>query len=440
MQDEAEYGFISCILIDNKTIDDFSEKISPKMFFNEFCAECYEKSRAMHDRGVSVNPISLAPEVENHKWSREFVMNELKKCFNMTVTSVMSKSFAETIMKDYKVRAFSNLMKNSSLLPADIDNTISDALTKLEALQRNKERTTKTLKQIVSENKDRYFNEHVGEGGLKTGFSLLDDCIVRLEKGDITVIGARPGVGKSAFVAQIIEQVAATNKKVIYFNLEMNESQVYERFVSRISQISMNRVRRAKAFLGNEKEAFDKANEIMSNYEISVSTGSKSISEVKAECRYQNYDLIVIDYLQLIKSDRFYTNRASEVGEISKSAKSLATELNCHVIVLSQLNRVSESRETKEPTIGELRESGDIEQDASNIFLLWNLAEDKNYKGLNVAKQRQGECGKFGVKFSGEFMKFEESELSFDEFLKLAKEASESQFSKVDKNEMPLGW
>lgn len=99
MQDEAEYGFISCILIDNKTIDDFSEKISPKMFFNEFCAECYEKSRAMHDRGVSVNPISLAPEVENHKWSREFVMNELKKVFQHDSYICHVKEFCRN---DYK--------------------------------------------------------------------------------------------------------------------------------------------------------------------------------------------------------------------------------------------------------------------------------------------------------------------------------------------------
>lgn len=440
MRDEAEYGFISCVLLDNSILDEFSEKLLPKMFFNEFCSDCYEKARAIHDRGVSVNPVSLAQEVENHKWSRDIVMSELKKCADTTVTSVMAKSFVETIIKDYKTRYVAEIMKNSSLLPADIETTISDIILKFEALQSSRERNTKTLKQIIQENKGNYFNEHVGEDGLKTGFSVLDECIGRLEPGDVTVIGARPGVGKSAFVTQLIGQMAEDGKNIIYFNLEMNESQVYERFIARISQISLQRVRRAKAFLGNEKESFENANEILSNYNVSVSTGSKSISEIKSECRYQNYDLIVIDYLQLIKSDRFYSNRASEVGDISKAIKALATELGCHVIVLSQLNRVSESRETKEPTMAELRESGDIEQDASNIFLLWNLTEERRYKGLKVEKQRQGANKTIGMEFLGELMEFKEYEQDFDGFFEYAKKCEENKFSKANDSEMPLDW
>lgn len=439
MPDDAEYGLISCILIDNKVLNDVSEKINPKMFTNEFCSECYSKARAMYDRGISVNPVSLSQEVENHKWSREYVSNELKKCLDMTVTSVMYKSFAEAITKDYKVRYIADMMRNASLRPADIENTISEMLFKMESLQRNKDRKSKTLKQIVEENKGNYFNENVGKDALKTGFPELDECIGRLENGDVTVIGARPGVGKSAFVTQLIGQIAETGKKIAYFNLEMNESQVYERFVSRLAQISMKRVRRAKAFLGNEKESFDNANEVMSRYDVTISTGSKSINEIKSECRYQNYDLIVIDYLQLIKSDRFYPNRASEVGEISKAIKALATELGCHVIVLSQLNRVSESRDTKEPTMAELRESGDIEQDASNIFLLWNLTEERKQKGFKVEKQRQGENKTIGMTFIGEMMQFKESGIPFDDFLKDAKESSEMT-SVTSRDDMPLGW
>ena len=93
-------------------------------------------------------------------------------------------------------------------------------------------------------------------------------------------------------------------------------------------------------------------------------------------------DCIIIDYLQLIKAERHYANRASEVGDISKAIKSLAMELNRPIIVLSQLNRASEGRQTKEPTMSELRESGDIEQDASVVMLLWNLSEEmKDTKG-----------------------------------------------------------
>ena len=117
----------------------------------------------------------------------------------------------------------------------------------------------------------------------------------------------------------------------------------------------------------------------------------------------------------MIKAERKYSNRSSEVGDISKALKALAMELNVPVIALSQLNRVSEGRDTKEPTMSELRESGDIEQDASNIFFLWNLDESGEYKGLKVAKQRQGELMKEALQFIGENMKFVEIEKPFDD-------------------------
>ena len=130
-------------------------------------------------------------------------------------------------------------------------------------------------------------------------------------------------------------------------------------------------------------------------------------------------DCIIIDYLQLIRADRHYTNRASEVGDISKAIKALAMELNCPIIVLSQLNRLSEGRGNKEPTMAELRESGDIEQDASVIILLWNLDEaDRSKKGLKVEKNRQGEQTKFCLEFLGDAMCFKETDAAWMEFTK----------------------
>ena len=119
----------------------------------------------------------------------------------------------------------------------------------------------------------------------------------------------------------------------------------------------------------------------------------------------------MIDYLQLVKADVRYQSRASEVGAISKAIKALAMELNIPIIALSQLNRTSEMRDTKEPTMGELREAGDIEQDASIIILLWNLdSEDKTRKGLKVDKNRQGETGRIVYRFDGGKMRFCETD------------------------------
>ena len=438
---EAETGVIGCILIDNESLYTVYNVLRPEMFVSEFCQDTYAEMLAMYDRGENINLMSLSQALENHKWSPEMIAQELKECALSAPSSVAIKSYADAVIRDYKARTAKELFQNVSLKPCDIDETIAEVLTRLEELQAGNDVRSKSLKKIVQEYKGNYFNENVGKNLIKTGFYKLDDCLGGLEPGDVTVIGARPGVGKSAIVTQMIGQMAAKGYRIGYFNLEMNESQVYERFVSRLAELSLTRVRRAKSFLGGEKEAFNKANEEMSGYDVIISTGSKSIGEIKAESRHQMFDAIVIDYLQLIKSDRYYGNRASEVGQISKDSKALARDLGVPVIMLSQLNRVSEQRETKEPTMSELRESGDIEQDASNILLMWNLSEkDDSYKGLNVAKQRQGTKLREGLKFDGEHMKLEERQESFEKFLSFVKNVERgTDFKEVGNEDTPFG-
>ena len=405
---EAEIGVIGCVLIDNDSMYKVYNKLKPKMFSTEFCQDTFAEMLAMYDRGENINIISLSQALENHKWDPEMIVADLRECVTIAPVSIAITSYADAVVKDWRAREAKKLFQGVSLRPCDIDNSIAEVLTKLEEIQGSKTVHSKTMKQIVAENKGNYFNERVGEGLIKTGFYHTDDCLGGLEGGDITAIGARPGVGKSAIVTQMIGQMAEKGYNVGYYNLEMNESQVYERFVSRMSEIGLTRVRRAKTFLGGEQEAFEKANDKLSGYNITISTGAKSVSEIRAECRHQRYDVIVIDYLQLIKADRRFSNRASEVGDISKAIKALATELHVPIILLSQLNRASESRETKEPTMAELRESGDIEQDASNIILLWNLDEDGVYKGWKIEKQRQGTHLKEVLKFDGDHMNFTE--------------------------------
>ena len=405
---EAEIGVIGCALIDNDSMYKVYNKLKPEMFSTEFCQDAFAEMLAMYDRGENINIISLSQALENHKWDPEMIAADLKECITIAPVSAIITSYADTVVKDWRARETKKLFQEVSLRPCDIDNSIAEVLTKLEEIQGSKTVHSKTMKQIVVENKGNYFNEHVGEGLIKTGFYHTDDCLGGLEGGDITAIGARPGVGKSAIVTQMIGQMAEKGYNIGYYNLEMNESQVYERFVSRMSEIGLTRVRRAKTFLGGEQEAFEKANDKLSGYNITISTGAKSVSEIRAECRHQRYDVIVIDYLQLIKADRRFTNRASEVGDISKAIKALAMELHVPIILLSQLNRASEARETKEPTMAELRESGDIEQDASNIILLWNLDEDGVYKGWKIEKQRQGTHLKEVLKFDGDHMNFTE--------------------------------
>lgn len=428
---DMERMIIGSILVENSMLYEMYDKLTPEMFQNDFYREVYENMLVLFDFGKSINHIELSARLENPQRKREIIIEGLADCLKDSAPWVVVKSAVDNMILEYKAMTVKNLLLTVNLKAASINTTIGYLITELEAIGENKKATCKDLKQIVVENRGNYFIEKKSEG-ITTGFYKLDDTLGELEGGDVTVIAARPAVGKSALVTQIIGQVAKKGKRIGYFNLEMNENQVYERFVSRLSQLNLTRVRRAKAFLKGEEEQFTKANDELMTYDVVISTGSKAISEIKAESRHQKFDLIVIDYLQLVKPDRRYANRASEVGDISKAIKALAMELKVPIILLSQLNRVSEGRNNKEPEISELRESGDIEQDASNIILLWNLSEDvPRAKGLKIGKCRQGELGKIGLEFIGNNMEFKERSESFDKYLNRIKSESRNKFSET---------
>ena len=417
---EAEKGVIGCVLVDSECLYEIYDKLKPNMFSDGFCSDCFTEMLAMYDIGIMATHVELSQRLENMKHDKEDISKFLKECVNDCPTSVYVKNYANTIIDDYRARTVRNLFEHISLLPKDINESIAEIIYRCEELSECKDIRSKSISKIVDEQQDKYFlnieREHV-----TTGFSKLDDCLICLEGGDVTVIGARPSVGKSAISLQMIEYICGCGKKVGYFNLEMGEEQVFQRLNSRFSKIGITRIRRAKEFLNDEQERYRKANDKMKSLNLIVSAGSKTVSEIKNESRHQKFDVIVIDYLQLIKADRINANRAAEVGYISKSIKELAMELKVPVILLSQLNRVSERSETKEPTMADLRESGDIEQDASNIILLWKMVDDGSLIGLKVDKNRQGGLMKEGLSFVGDTVSFTERGEDFSETLKLAK-------------------
>lgn len=430
---ESEKGIIGCILLDSDCLNEIYRDLPIEAFTNEFNRDCYETMLAMYDTGAPIDLISLASRLEDEHRDKQTVLQSLNECVQATTSSVTVGSFAKELIAEHKARKLKRLIEGVSLIPNEIDFTIGRLLTDIEAMVENRNTNTKHIRDIVKEHKDKYFRE-VEKKLIKTGFYKLDDALGGLEGGDVTIIAARPSVGKSAFVTQMIGFVASKFARVGYFNLEMNENQVYERFVARMSKLSLTRVRRAKQFLGGEEEAFEKANEALANYDVVVSTGSKSAREIKSDCRHMKFDLIVIDYLQLIKADKSFANRSSEVGEVSKAIKGLAMELNVPIILLSQLSRAVESRDSKEPQLSDLRESGDIEQDASNVIFLWNLSDDKRCKGMSVAKNRQGELTKIGLEFDGEHMEFRERQEEFYQWQKTVKNGEKMREQMAENN------
>ena len=405
-----ERSVIGCLLLDNRQMYKIYDVLKPEMFSDPLTREIYREIVKAYDLGQSSNVVTITQAVECDAFTREQIGEVLKGCAMLPVTSGEISSYAGSLVKEYKARKLKSILSNMQITAAGIDSQIADLIGELEALKKNEKNRARQLSVIMGEYQDQYFKEQT-EDKLYTGFSKLDDITGGLEGGDVIVIGARPGVGKSAFISQIILEMAKRGKRVGFYNLEMSDKQVYERFLSNQSGIGMKRIRRASRFLGDEQERFQKANDALEKMDILISNGAKSVSEIRNECRHQELDCIVIDYLQLVKADIRYQSRASEVGAISKAIKALAMELNIPIIALSQLNRVSEVRETREPTMGELREAGDIEQDASIIILLWNMdAEDPSKKGLKVDKNRQGELGKIVYGFDGGKMRFLETD------------------------------
>ena len=406
----AEQNVVGSLLMDGEAIDRIAAFLEPEMFTSELLGRVYLEYLRGYENGYPVNLVTVRERLCGDKMPESVVAESLKECVSVTVTSAQIKSYAEAVRDDYKAAQVGKLLSGTRVTAAGVNEQIGQLLTELEALRDDKAAKAKTLAQIAAEYQNNYFCEH--PDGLKVGLPNLDDMIGGLEGGDIIVIGARPAVGKSALVTQITTNLAEQGKKIGFYNLEMSDKQMYERFVASQSGLGLTRIRRAVKFLGDEEKRFKMANNALAERSnIVISTVAKTVSEIRWESRHMGFDVIVIDYLQLIRSDTFYRgNRVAEVGAISKAIKALAMELNIPIILLSQLNRASEGRETREPSMLELRESGDIEQDASVIILLWNMSEeDRSKKGCKVEKNRQGETGKMELRFDGDKMRFKDA-------------------------------
>ena len=276
------------------------------------------------------------------------------------------------------------------------------------------------VKAIVGKTVDYMQSLTTGGVGLPSGFKSLDALITGFRPETLTVLAGRPSMGKSTLALNIADAVSRTNN-VLFYSLEMSQIQLMLKIASSHSNIHLSKITNNN-MSDSESEVFYKAMAKVGNQNMTiVDKFGMSIHDITSKSRQINsenkLDMIVIDYLQIIKYDK--GREISELGNITRELKYLSKELGIPVILLSQLNRAVEQRENKRPFMSDLRSSGEIEQDADCIIMVYRdeyyypeESDDKGLAELIVTKNRMGELGFVKTQFLGQYSKFQDEEVN----------------------------
>lgn len=233
-----------------------------------------------------------------------------------------------------------------------------------------------------------------------TGFLDLDDLTDGLHKGELTIIGARPGVGKTTFSLQIAEHISKKQKNVTYVCLEMSTEQMIQKMLAKEARVNSRKIRNGD-LTSEEIDKIGIACAEVCDLKMNILTKIRTIQQIEIVAkRMKNrgkLDLLIIDYLQLVRSSAKFQSREQEVADISRTLKLLSIELEIPIIALCQLNR---NASKNEPTLADIRESGSIEQDADNVIFLYQEDEENNIVTVDLQKQRAGNIGKSRLKFN----------------------------------------
>lgn len=281
------------------------------------------------------------------------------------------------------------------------------------------------FKEIVKnciETIDRLYQRKENITGIPTGFHEFDIQTAGLQPSDLIIVAARPSMGKSAFVTNITEHVGITEKvPTAIFSLEMSKEQLTQRMLCSQARVNAHKVRTGFLAQADWPKLTDAAAKLSKAPIFIDDTPSISVLELRAKARrlkaQHNIQLIIIDYLQLMRSDDNLENRQQEISTISRSLKALARELHCPVIAVSQLSRAVESRTDHRPQLSDLRESGAIEQDADMVILLMReeyykpTEENRGVAEVIIGKQRNGPVGTIKLAFVKEFTRFQNLDL-----------------------------
>jgi len=426
---EAEQSVLGGILLDNQGLNAVLEIITARDFYSEAHRQIFETAHNLSERGEPIDLITLSNALKDQKrLDKVGGAAYLAGLVDNVPSAANIRHYAKIVKEKAILRSLINtateILGKTYETGADIDTVLDEAEQAIFAISEKKIRQAFfPLKEIVKDSfrtiEDLYSRKELVTG-VPTGFDKVDDLTSGLQKADLIIIAGRPSMGKTAFALNIAQHVAMqTATPVCIFSLEMAKEQIAMRMLAATAKVDSQRIR--KGFLGEmDWPKLTTAADSLSEAPIFIDdTAAITVLEMKAKARRLKAEhglgLVIIDYLQLMRSGTTKDSREQEISEISRSLKALAKELSVPVIALSQLNRQVEVRTNRRPQMADLRESGAIEQDADVIAFIYrdevyNKAEDNPEKGIAeiiIAKQRNGPTGTVKLAFLEKFTSFE---------------------------------
>ncbi len=422
---DAEQSVLGSILIEPACLDDVSQIIRADDFYLENHAEIYNLMQKFNLQSKEIDIVTLINAlVSNQIYEDEAAARSyIKLLVDVVPGSANAKDYAEIVRDKSTLRrlilATEEIQKDAYSEGEDVSKIVDLAEQRIfDIADKNIRRDFVHIKDVIMQTYTRLSELQEGKGedlGIDTGFSDLDRYVGGFGKGNLIIVGARPGVGKTSFCLNIATNIAKKTKKAVcIFSLEMASEELVSRVISSESMVLSEKLRNGQLDT-SDWEKIATASSILSETDIYIDdTSNIGLTAMKAKLRrVKNLGLVVVDYLQLMESEtkRKDGSRVNEIGDISRGLKLLAKDLGVPVIVCSQLSRSTEKEKERKPMLSDLRDSGSIEQDADMVIFLsrdyyGNDPEKANLVDVTLAKNRHGSSGTVQMSWLGQYYKF----------------------------------
>lgn len=422
---EAEMSVLGVAFLNKYALDKVVEDLDADMFYSDANKMIFEAMKSLHDEKIPLDITTMKEELDKKKrLSAVGGLEYISEVIDSVATAANLEYYIQIVKEKAVIR---NLIDTATNIVTDaygeegditalLDNAEKSILNVVRARQTSEFSPITEVLRRAQENLEFLANNKNPITGIETGFYELDKTTAGLHEGELIILAARPGMGKTAFALNIATHAAMhTDKAVAFFTLEMPAESLANRMISAVGGIEGMKLQTGQ-LSHNDWKRYNEAMSQLADTNIYIEDDSGvTSSEIRAKCRRlsnseKGLGLVVIDYLQLVTAGgRRPDSRQQEVSEISRSLKTMAMELHVPVIALAQLSRNAERRENNEPMLADLRESGSIEQDADLVMFInrkdyykskEEIGREKNVPvDIIIAKHRKGSTGKFQLLF-----------------------------------------